>query len=125
MTATKGANQLLKSQRLLAPNDFSNLKSGSRVQKFSSGLIISKFNSHSEARLGLAVSRKSGNAVRRNLIKRITREFFRLSSLRTANLDVLLVSSASLKNLSKDDLVTNLRRDLAQAFSTLQKSSSR
>lgn len=122
---TKGANQLLKSQRLLAPVDFSNLRSNSKVQKFPTCLVISKRNDFSRARLGLAVSRKSGNAVRRNLIKRVAREFFRLSSLRDANLDILLVSSASLKKVNKDDLLLSLRRDLIQAFLYLEKSGSR
>src|SRR5690606_9452684 len=122
---TKGANQLLKSQRLLAPIDFSNLRSNSKVQKFPTCLVISKRNDFSRARLGLAVSRKSGNAVRRNLIKRVAREFFRLSSLRDANLDILLVSSASLKKVNKDDLLLSLRRDLIQAFLYLEKSGSR
>jgi len=122
---TKGANQLLKSQRLLAPVDFSNLRSNSKVQKFPTCLVISKRNDFSRARLGLAVSRKCGNAVRRNLIKRVAREFFRLSSLRDANLDILLVSSASLKKVNKDDLLLSLRRDLIQAFLYLEKSGSR
>lgn len=44
-------------------------------------------------RLGLTVSRRVGNAVVRNRVKRAVREWFRVSSTRTAvNLDIVVIA---------------------------------
>lgn len=43
------------------------------------------------SRLGVSVSKKSGNAVIRNGLKRSVREWFRSSSLKEKNLDLLVV----------------------------------
>jgi len=59
----------------------------------------------SHSRLGLAVSRKAGNAVRRNRFKRILRERFRESQLRDLPIDLLVVMSRPIdKNFASSDL---------------------
>jgi ribonuclease P protein component len=53
----------------------------------------------SHSRLGLAISSKQGNAVRRNRIKRILREEFRLSDFRhQSNLDIMIVGAHKISN---------------------------
>lgn len=53
--------------------------------------MIYQMNDLQYARLGLAVSRKYGNAVRRNCLKRQLRERFRLNVIRNKGVDVLAI----------------------------------
>ena len=51
--------------------------------------FVYRKNHLSHARLGLAVSRKYGNAVKRNALKRRLRERFRQHSIRAVPIDIL------------------------------------
>lgn len=64
------------------------------------------------SRLGLGVSRKIGNAVRRNSLKRAAREFFRQSALIPLSIDILIVPSQRGKALSLDCCLEKFRQDL-------------
>ena len=67
-----------KTNRLLNRKDFVNLnKSGKRYHTAHFTLIF-KQNGLDDTRLGITVSKKIGNAVKRNRVKRLIREFFRL-----------------------------------------------
>lgn len=68
--------QWQKHQRLLKRAEFQTCYD--RGERFFTKLFIVFVKKGSSPRIGLAVSKKSGNAVRRNRIKRILREFFRL-----------------------------------------------
>jgi len=62
------------------------------------------------SRLGLAVSRKYGNAIHRNRLKRQLRECFRLSDVRYESVDVLVVPLCSWKQIK------NVNRDMDQGL---------
>jgi ribonuclease P protein component len=69
----------MKADRILKRREFIALsKSGTRVQNTE---FIAYFLSaqHNRSRLGVTVTKKVGQAVERNRIKRLVREFFRLN----------------------------------------------
>lgn len=116
-----GDRLLAKTDRLLSASDFSRLRAGSTVFKYKYCMVIVQANALTHSRLGLAASKKSGNAVKRNLLKRVAREFFRLSSVRNLKVDILIVPSPALKPLARDLCAQNFRQDLFVAFSNIVK----
>jgi ribonuclease P protein component len=88
-----------RARRLLRRSDFLNCYDAGR-RYFSRHFVV--FVAYDRARsgqwrLGLAVTRKSGNAVWRNRIKRVVREFFRLHQRGIPQgLDIVVVPKRSL-----------------------------
>ena len=64
------------------------MKQGKRFRVSGLNLVIAP-NDRSNARLGLAVSRKYGNAVQRNRLKRCLRSAFRQHHIREKQFDIL------------------------------------
>ncbi len=54
-------------------------------------VLLFNHNNNCISRLGLTVSRKNGNAVKRNYIKRFLREFYRLNQHHFKNFDFVLI----------------------------------
>ncbi|MBW1780634.1 MAG: ribonuclease P protein component [Deltaproteobacteria bacterium] len=60
--------------------DFVNLNRWGKRQHTRHFVVITKQNGLGITRLGVTVSKKAGNAVKRNRVKRLIREFFRLNN---------------------------------------------
>lgn len=114
-------NSFDKSYRLLSASDFSYLKSDSQV--FSTKFVRiyyknSRLN-ESKSRLGIAVSKKFGNAVKRNFVKRRVREYFRNSLIKTLGKDILFVISPKLgaKHIDVSDSLSKSLHIINKHFS--------
>jgi len=87
-----------------------------KAKRLNSGCIrlIYRNNGLGYSRLGLAVSRKFGNAVQRNRFKRLIRDRFRRSDCHAAALDLLLVP------IRKADHISDVDLDFSRALSLLE-----
>lgn len=109
-----------KESRLLNSKDFDYLRKGARV--LSTPFLRFYYKESriqgSSSRIGLSVSKKVGNAVQRNVVKRFLRENFRNSDWLEKGDDILVVASPRLKALFKEkqDVKTELRNSWSKAI---------
>ncbi|MFP5459281.1 MAG: ribonuclease P protein component [Bacteriovoracia bacterium] len=93
-----------KTYRIQKKKDFEYLREQSRKSFVPPLVVYSKASrlGHVHSRLGLSVSTKQGGAVKRNRIKRILREEFRLSPHKMIHgLDLLVVAAQKIGDESK------------------------
>ena len=101
---------LKKNERVRRKRDFlSIIKKGTR-HKTSNFVAIVYSRKLGKRRLGVSVSRKVGNAVERNRIKRLLREFFRLNKTRLPDsCDILFIAKPGATELNYRHLFSELR----------------
>ncbi len=99
-----------KSSRIIKAEDFLKVKRDG-VSARTRGLIISCLPGH-RRRLGVVVSRKVGNAVQRNRLKRVTREFFRIERKRFPSGDNVVIMSPAASKLDNAQVKGELVRAL-------------
>lgn len=79
-------------------------------------------NQLTHPRVGLVVAKKAvRSAVKRNQIKRITRESFRLQQEKLVGLDVMIVAYRGIADINKAALRTELERGWLKLLNTLPK----
>ncbi len=94
-----GSFSFPKTQRILKRKDFVNLnRSGKKVH--TKHFLVMLGRSGSGRRLGITASKRTGNAVQRNRIKRLVREFFRLNKSRLPHgVDMVVAAKRGAANL--------------------------
>jgi len=80
--------------------------------------LVYRPNGRTYARLGLAVSRKYGSAVRRNRLKRRIRECFRLHAIREVGVDVLVMPVSDWRGT--EDVAGDMQRGLERIVGELR-----
>ena len=104
---------------LLRPAEFNRVYDGG-VKKHSRGFVLFRLeNNLGHPRLGLSVGRKFGNAVRRNRIKRLIREAFRLNweLWQLGGSDIVVIPKRGAAVFQYGDV----SRDISRAFSYLSR----
>src|ERR671924_1826995 len=102
---TKDRESFPKTARLRKRPEFLRLSRTGKKVHSANFVVISKANDVGETRLGVTVSGKVGNAVVRNRIKRLVREFFRRDGRELATgLDVLVIARSTAKDISFADV---------------------
>jgi ribonuclease P protein component len=112
--SVKGTECFPKTARLRKRPEY--LRVSRTGKKFHSAnfLVISKANDRGEARLGITVSGKVGNAVARNRIKRLVREFFRRHRHHLVpGLDILVIARNGAPRLSLSLVEQELKKSLS------------
>lgn len=81
-----------KTEHLTKKKEFEKVFNDGKVFKNAKIVFYVIANNYEYSRLGLVVSKKVGNAVQRNRVKRLLRETYRLNKhLLTANVDVIAI----------------------------------
>ncbi len=101
--------KFLKSERILKRRDFFDLsRKGKRVTNRYFTVIYSP-GSTEKCRLGLTITKKIGNSVQRNKLKRYAREFFRQNKSRFKNnWDINVIAKNEAVNLASSYYYLNL-----------------
>jgi ribonuclease P protein component len=116
-----GSQKLHPAERLKRPADFQRVYNRRRSVSNEWIVIYGCNNGLTHCRLGLSVSRKTGGAVRRNRLRRLYREAFRLSKHAMPVGFDLVVIPRTADDPTLDQLVKALPRLVLQLADKLQK----
>ena len=115
-----------KSSRLLKKEDFLGLRCNAlKVCETFLWAYVKKRKNGQGSRIGMSVSKKVGNAVHRNFLKRIIRETFRTSLHEINNRDILIVVNPKLfkKIPEKKEAGNKIKVSLKVIFEKIESSS--
>jgi ribonuclease P protein component len=107
-----------KSARLLARREFLFLQNRGKRRHCPHFVVVLFTAKGGRARLGITVTRRFGNAVARNCMKRLLREFFRTHQTKISPAqDVLIIPRAGAHTLKLTEITKELGKALALAES--------
>lgn len=105
----------------MSKSDFQNLKIGSHFSRSGFLMAFYKENTTSDkTRIGFAVSKKVGKAVKRNKIKRVLREAFRKSEYKELSRDVLITINLKIFKPKEELNYQSLRCNFEKLLSSLK-----
>lgn len=109
-----------KAERLTKKKEFERVFSEGKVFKDTKIVFYIIANDCQYSRIGLVVSKKVGNAVQRNRVKRLLREAYRLNKhLLTANVDIIAIPRRPFtSNLKLPDIENEFKKLLKQINET-------
>jgi len=100
-----------KKLRLLKSYEFNNLRGNSIKVENKEFYLIFKENVFDNSRIGLTVSKRIGNAVARNRIKRIIRDYFRRNrSIISNNIDIIVIAKKYVAGKTNKEIFESLRK---------------
>ena len=94
--------------RLLKTEDYLNLRNKSIKIENNNFYLIYKYNQFEYSRIGLTVSKRTGNAVVRNRIKRIIRDYYRHNKYLN-NYDINIIAKRSAAGKTNKELIESLK----------------
>jgi len=98
-----------KKHKIRKRRDFQSIYQEGRRIHSKSFVILLRRNDEGEKRLGITVSKKVGNAVKRNRIKRLLREYFRLNRDRFPDsMDVVFIARKDISLLKYPEVCREL-----------------
>lgn len=102
-----------KAERIRKKRDYTRIyEQGKRIYSRRFTIIVNP-NGEGTTRLGTTVSKKAGNAVQRNRIKRLLREFFRLNKSRLpVSQDIVIIAKKGILPLGYGDVCRELESRL-------------
>jgi len=105
-----GEVSLTKADRISKRSEFSYLSHFGKKLQDRYFIVLFCPGQTEGARLGVTVSRKVGNAVKRNRIKRLSREYFRLNRQELAgNWDINIIAKKDAADLTVDQVFLSLK----------------
>lgn len=105
-----------KDERLLKRVEFLTVTEGGKKVHTRNFIIFTRPNNLSFSRIGITVSRKVGNAVRRNRVKRVVREFFRLNKAKIEKgIDIVVIAKREAVGIGFSEVSLELGRALIPA----------
>jgi len=99
-----------KTVRVRKRSEFIQLASAQHKTTVTGFLVVWRDNCNQTARLGVTASKKIGNAVVRNRVKRFIREFFRHKRFELLSVDVNVIPRRECVNMSYSDFELQLNK---------------